>query len=158
MGEAGQARMQDYDQNPLGSVGLVLVWCLVGLVALLVLAFGAWRLSASMPTHPRVEVIYDACVDDYGENACRCFSGVMSVQLSRLGYRTYVEGLQSNRDRRFYFDGGLAEQVLSGRDHRVCVDASDICGVRVCEPRVPTSTSSSYDTGFDGSERRRDGP
>lgn len=150
--------MQSYDRNPVASYGLVIAWSLVGLVALVVLAFIATRMVAASANHPRVEAIYDACVDDYGENACRCFSGVMSVQLSRYGYRTYVEGLRAGRDRRFYFDGGLAEQVLTGRDQRVCVDASDICGVRVCEPSGNATSAGSYDAGSDGFDRRREGP
>lgn len=150
--------MQDYDRNPIASYGLVIAWSLVGIIALGLLAFGVTRMMGSAAYHPRVEAIYDACVDDYGENACRCFSGVMSVQLSRYGYRTYVEGLQAGRDRRFYFDGGLAEQVLTGRDQRVCVDASDICGVRVCEPSANASSVGSYDTGPEGFDRRRDAP
>jgi len=150
--------MQDYDRHSAGSYGLIIAWVLVGLTALLLLAFGGWRMSSSMPAHPRVEAIYDACVDDYGENACRCFSGVMSVQLSRYGYRLYVDGLRQNQSQRLYFDGGLADQVLTDRDHRVCVDASDICGVRVCEPQSGEAGSTGYDAAGSGFDRRREGP
>jgi hypothetical protein len=129
--EAGQAHMHERDQF---SYGLGWVWALAGLILIGLLVYGGWRMSDIMRGGEESEPIYAACIDTYGDNNCRCFSGVLSVQLSRYGYQSYVRELERDAYRRRYFDGRLAQNTLTGRDARVCVDASDICGVPVCEP------------------------
>lgn len=122
--------MQDYDRPSYATTFAVVI---LALAVIAVLAFGAWTMRDQVVGGTeRVEPIYDACVESYGDNACRCFSGVMSVQLSPYRYQTYARSLEAD-DRRRYFDNGLAQRTLSGRDLRVCIDASDICGVPVCE-------------------------
>ena len=126
--------MQDYDRPSYATTFAVVI---LALAVIGVLAFGAWTMRDQVigGTEP-VEPIYDACIESYGDNACRCFSGVMSVQLSPYRYQTYTRSLEADVRRR-YFDNGLAQRTLSGRDLRVCIDASDICGVSVCEaPRT----------------------
>jgi len=138
--------MQNYDQTP---IGLGFVWAFAGLAIIALLLFGGWRAKDLMFTDPQIEPIYDSCIDTYGDNQCRCFSGIMSVQLSRYSYQIYAQNLEDRARQTRFFDGGLARDTLSGRDLRVCIDASDICGVPVCEP----PRFDRFDTGL-GSDSR----
>lgn len=103
-------------------------------------------LAGCWPEAEPPNIIQAACLENYDADECRCFSGILSVQLSSWGYRTYTNRL--NQDVRMTrFDGGIAQSVLRGRDHRVCVDASDICGVPVCQPTLsfePAPPNSPY--------------
>ena len=84
--------------------------------------------------------IEEHCRQDYSDAACRCFDGILAVQLSPAGYLGYQNALDA-RPSRLRFDGGVAQERLQSRDKRVCIDASDICGVPACQPDVaPPST------------------
>tara|TARA_Y100001947_G_C10241489_1_gene261903 strand:+ start:253 stop:726 length:474 start_codon:yes stop_codon:yes gene_type:complete len=123
--------MYEQDRYPRG---LGWIWALVVLIVVLLLLFGALR-SGLLSSKAHEDPIYTACTDTYGGKNCRCFAGILSVQLSERAYQSYVSDLERDEYRLRYFDGRLAENSFIGRDAGVCVDASDICGVPVCEPR-----------------------
>lgn len=110
------------------------IWALIGLIVLILLLFGAVR-SGVFAGERNDDPIFQACTDTYGRNNCSCFAGILKVQLSERAYQSYVRDLQRDEYRLRYFDGRLAENSFIGRDAGVCVDASDICKVPVCEPR-----------------------
>lgn len=116
------------------SYGLGWLWALIGLIVIILLLFGGWRMSGIIWGDQSDDPIYQACTDTYGDKNCQCFAGILSVQLSQRAYQSYVRDLERDTYRRRYFDERLAQNSFTGRDARVCVDASDICGVPVCEP------------------------
>lgn len=116
------------------SYGLGWIWALMGLIVIILLLFGAWR-SGMFSGKQSHDPIYQACTDTYGAYNCQCFAGILRIQLSERAYDAYVDDLERDEYRHLYFDGRLAENSFTGRDAGVCVEASDICGVPVCEPR-----------------------
>lgn len=115
------------------SRGLGWIWALVVLIVVLLLLFGALR-SGLFWNKPQDDLVYIACDDTYGKDQCTCFAGILRMQLTRDAHDKYVENLKEVRRHYRYFDGRLAENSFTGRDADVCVDASDICKVSVCEP------------------------
>lgn len=116
------------------SSGLGWIWALIGLIVIILLLFGASQSGIFSNKHSN-DPIFQACTDTYGRDNCSCFAGILRMQLTTNAYDKYVEDLKPDRRRYRYFDGRLAENSFTGRDAGVCVDASDICEVPVCEPR-----------------------
>ncbi|WP_040500413.1 hypothetical protein [Henriciella marina] len=116
------------------SSGVGWIWPLLGLIVIILLLFGAWWI-AMFSVKQSNDPIYQACTDTYGGYNCQCFAGILRVQLSQRAYDAYVDDLERDEYRHRYFDGRLAENSFIGRDADVCVEASDICKVPVCEPR-----------------------
>ena len=127
----GQAHMYEQDRY---SRGLGWIWALVVLIVVLLLLFGALR-SGLFSSKQHDDAIYTACTSTYGRDNCSCFAGVLKMQLSEGAYQSYVSDLERDEYRLRYFDGRLAENSFIGRDADLCVEASDICKIPVCEPR-----------------------
>ena len=111
------------------SSGLGWIWALIGLLVVILLLLGAWLLFSVGKNGDR---IYKACTDTYDAKHCKCLVGILKVRLPKHAYKAYIGDIERSEYR--YGDLRPNRNTFTPTHGRVCVDASDICGVSACEP------------------------